>query len=412
MAYQDCERNDTRNIDTMYLYGMSLAHYHSADKRASLDVVGRVGALTIEDTTDYRFWNFFKESTATWYIDNIVPNVNLNSTNNIFTDPYDVRGIAMTTTTVGGNTYGLQPEREDLSSLYRLPISPYTNNLTVFQYEPVRLGSVLFADLSTIGNYYGEQSATDEGSGTQNFIYVKPMYYRLDLDTGFAEPVDVYMSSTGSLVLINDFDDSSGGVDSAATRFNLDWANELERRNYRGDEVTVTTDLIAATDWLQGPAGSNWSYGTYNLLNLTQRNRTFQGTEFTYTQTTDPSDLLDESRATLQGQLWHFHVGLPSSATFVYSGESPTQTNIDACTSGNAVILCALEIYAQGQVWTLAYDGSACNLPFKVTPDGDTYDPVITYPTSGTATTEEMPIVAIFSIDKSTANDMKVEGTD
>lgn len=85
--------------------------------------------------------------------------------------------------------------------------------------------------------------------------------------------------------------------------------------------------------------------------------------------------------------------------------------NIDACTSGNAVIFCALEIYSQGEVWTLAYDGSNVNTPFKVTPDGKTYDPVVPYPSNKSPRGEEMPIVSIISINHSSKEDLDVAGT-
>lgn len=171
-------------------------------------------------------------------------------------------------------------------------------------------------------------------------------------------------------------------------------------------------------NWVQLPKGSSWVYGNYNILNLTQRNRTFVGSEWTYNDKDDwnshkdPSDRLPNVQAAMQGQRWHFNVGLPSSAVFVYSGQQPTQANIDVCSSGNAVVFCALEVYAQGEVWTLAYDGSNVNVPFMVTPGGKTYDPVVPYPDSSkNPKGEEMSIVTIISINHSSKEDMNVIGT-
>lgn len=62
-------------------------------------------------------------------------------------------------------------------------------------------------------------------------------------------------------------------------------------------------------------------------------------------------------------------------------------------------------------MWTLAYDGSNVNAPFKVTPDGKTYDPVVPYPSNKSPRGEEMPIVSIISINHSSKEDLDVAGT-
>ena len=251
----------------------------------------------------------------------------------------------------------------------------------------------------------------------QNLVLVKPHYYRLDLTTGDYKPVDVYMDVNGNKVLINDNDSNTVAYNGKDANVNLNWVEEKDRRNYSGSEVTNSQAVASANDWVELPRGSSWVYGNYNILNLTQRNRTFVGSEYTYNDKTDwnshkdPSDRLPNTLAALQGQRWHFNVGLPSSAVFVYSGQKPSQANIDACTSGNAVIFCALEIYSQGEVWTLAYDGSNVNAPFKVTPDGKTYDPVVPYPSNKSPRGEEMPIVSIISINHSSKEDLDVAGT-
>ena len=74
-------------------------------------------------------------------------------------------------------------------------------------------------------------------------------------------------------------------------------------------------------------------------------------------------------------------------------------------------MFCALEIYAQGDLWTLGYDGSNVNKPFRIVAGGPQYDPVIPYPTDRSPKGEEQPIVAVFSINKSSKGDLNVTGT-
>jgi hypothetical protein len=84
---------------------------------------------------------------------------------------------------------------------------------------------------------------------------------------------------------------------------------------------------------------------------------------------------------------------------------------VTKCSSGNAVVFCALEIYAQGEVWTLGYDGSNVNKEFHVIPGDKGYDPVVYYPGNMSPKGEEMPIVAVFSINKSSKLDLNITGT-
>lgn len=414
----ECGPNSNRNIENITYAGKPMAHHHNSDKRTYIDVVGRIGNLTLNDTGDFRFSNLFKQPLTEWLVKNIVRKVDPTKQNNIMLDMVDVRKVPVASTGVAGNTHNTRPERGNINKILPFPLTPAKNNITALQRQPIRVGYDSYFDLTTLGNYYGNALYDESGKLVkQNLVLVKPHYYRLDLTTGDYKPVDVYMDVNGNKVLINDNDSNTVAYNGKDANVNLNWVEEKDRRNYSGSEVTNSQAVASANDWVELPRGSSWVYGNYNILNLTQRNRTFVGSEYTYNDKTnwnshkDPSDSLPNTLAALQGQRWHFNVGLPSSAVFVYSGQQPSQANIDACTSGNAVIFCALEIYSQGEVWTLAYDGSNVNAPFKVTPDGKTYDPVVPYPSNKSPRGEEMPIVSIISINHSSKEDLDVAGT-
>lgn len=415
----ECGTNKNHNIENITYAGKPKAHHHNADKRTYIDVVGRIGNLALNDTGDFRFSNLFKTPLSEWLVQNIVKKVDPTKQNYIMLDGVDVRKVPIADTGVAGNTHNTRPERGSLSKILNFPLTPAKNNIEPLQRQPIRIGYDSYFDLTTLGNYYGNQFFDEDGTvaGT-NLVLVKPHYYRLDLDTGEYKPVDVYMDVNGNYVLINDNDSSTVPYNGSDANVSLNWVEEKDRRNYSGSEVTNSEAVAQANNWVQLPKGSSWVYGNYNILNLTQRNRTFVGSEWTYNDKDDwnshkdPSDRLPNVQAAMQGQRWHFNVGLPSSAVFVYSGQQPTQANIDACSSGNAVVFCALEVYAQGEVWTLAYDGSNVNVPFTVTPGGKTYDPAVPYPDSSkNPKGEEMPIVTIISINHSSKEDMNVIGT-
>lgn len=415
----ECGANKNHNIDNISYNGKPKAHHHNADKRTYIDVVGRIGNLALNDTGDFRFSNLFKQPLSEWLVQNIVKKVDPTKQNYIMLDPVDVRRVPITDTGTAGNTHNTRPERGNLSKILSFPLTPAKNNIPALQRQPIRVGYDSYFDLTTLGNYYGNTLYDAEGAAVgSNLVLIKPHYYRMDLDTGAVQPVDVYMDVNGNKVLINDNDSNTVSYSGADANVSMNWVEEKDRRNYSGAEVTNSESVAAANQWVELPRGTSWVYGNYNILNLTQRNRTFVGSEWTYNDKDDwnshkdPSDRLPNTGAALQGQRWHFNVGLPSSAVFVYSGQEASEANIKACSSGNAVILCALEIYAQGEVWTLAYDGSNVNVPFKVTPDGKTYDPVIPYPDPDkNPKGEEMPIVSVISINHSSKEDLDTAGT-
>jgi hypothetical protein len=408
----ECNDNSDHNIELISYAGKPIAHHHNADRVTYIDVVGRIGNLALEDTGDFRWANFFKQTISGWIVENIVKKVNFALPNNLFLDQIDVRGVPINTTGVGGDTYGSKVERSILSKMFPFPLTPSRNNISALQRQPVRLGYDSYFDLTTLGNYYGTTTVDEGGSVVnQQLVLIKPHYYKLDLDTKAYNPVDVYMEVNNKKVLINDFDSNTVTYNGYNANVNISWATELARRNFSGLERTYTNQVATSYPWVTLPTGLTWTYGNYNILNLTQRNRTFVGFEETYGLDRDPSERLADVMASLQGARWHFNLGLPSSAVFVYSGQTPTEEHIADCVSGNAVVFCALEIYAQGEVWTLGYDGSNVNKPFTVVPGGPVYDPVIPYPPDKSPKGEEMPIVEIFSIDASSKQDLNTSGT-
>ena len=94
--------------------GSKLKADHSAIKTYYIDVVGRIGNMTIQDTGDFRFSNFFKKSlnNGEWLIENLVPTVDINVQNNIVGDQSDIRGLSFKEQSNFLNTYGTEDFKE------------------------------------------------------------------------------------------------------------------------------------------------------------------------------------------------------------------------------------------------------------------------------------------------------------
>lgn len=415
----DCATNATRNTQVITSNGKTLAHPHSADKRSYVDVVGRIGALTMEDTGDYRFSNLFKQVIENgWLVPNIVKKVDTSKQAAILTDFMDVRGM-----NASPDTYGTVPAW-DSSLRYTLPLRPAVNNIDAIDNQPLRIGYSMYMDFTTIGNYYGNVTL-DAGGGIANRSYslIRPYYFGLTTDGRTLAPLDVYMLVEGEYVLCNDYDEDITHVTSM-NALRMDWTKEAARRNYGANESTVTNAVAEAAAWVTIPS-SQWTFGNYDLLNLTDRNRTFIGSRVTNGTTigNDNGSIISSIRYQLQAQRWHFTVGLPSSAVFVEAGKDPTTANIEACASKYACAVLALEITMQGDIWQLAYDGalypySINNQEIEILEGSGSFTFSELSAANGnilkyrdTDIDMEMPVVAILSIDHSSKEDLSVSGT-
>jgi hypothetical protein len=427
---------DSRDIpDTILNYDRpGYKARHSAYKEQYLDVVGRIGALTAEDTGDMRFSNFFKTPLipTQWRVNQIIKMVDETKQNFLMVDPKDIRGHFYndtTTTDVPGytenrtgalDTYGARQERRDAGKLIPMPIVPSKNNISALVRQPVRIGYDAFLDLITLGDYYGDNDPNSVAGDDAHQVQIIPYYYHINLDTGEWVMVDVYYSKDGVYRLINEFGSNATPPYSPAVALN--WRDEYLRRNYSETSTTgevSRTNVVNESSMSVVPFGSYYEFGTYASYHLKARNRTYIGYEVQNGIYRDPTNQLSGYSPLTHGQRWHFTQGLPSSAVVVEAGRPATQANIDALANLNGVIAVALNIVSHGMVYDLQYDGTWINQPFKVTPEGITIDPANPpvrppIPSSGIPepkTPGKDPVVVVYTDDRSSKDDLRVEGT-
>ena len=392
---------------------------HDAKKEDTIDVVGRIGALTMLDTGDFRYANLFKQIQEGWLVDNIVHKVDYTKQNYFMSDPTNIRGETGTTATNGLNTYGTQLYKNDLSKLIEFPLVPDKNNIDALKKQPQRVGYMNYMSLETIGNYYGENKDGDDTYKTQ----ITPYYYHLDLTTGKWTPMDVYMLVGTQYKRIAEYGSTEATTDYEWI-YSLNWQEEHDRRMYTTEEK-ATTDLVV--DKLKSlkttlnddgeqvsvlksiliPSGKEYAYGTANRLFMKDKNRTFIGTTLTESTYTNPGERIAEEKYSRNGQCWHFSLGLPSSAVFVPAGEKCTQANIDKYANNHSVVVCAIDVLARGTVWTLKYSGVPTeDQVLKIIPNGNTYN----YSGDPDGPGDKQ-IITVYSPNKSSKDDLNVEGT-
>ena len=399
--------------------GVKHAARHTARKYQYIDVLGTIGGLTLEDTGDFRFATLFKKAkdNDSWLIKNLVPEVHLNLPNKIVSDSIDVRNEVACDATDWHDAYGTQYSSTGGKAYQHLalPLVPKYNPIVALRNQPLRPGYKLYMDISTIGNYYGENIDENGNYLDSNMYYmmqITPRYWALDLDTGDYHPVDAYMGKSNDYTPVAYFDADDEANISEYYMY-LDWVDENLRRNYTSSEKDTTSAVIefysSADTRLRSPGVTRDILGTAQRLRLNDLDRTFIGSTLTYGVDRNPENYFPDEMYMRQAQRWHWTTGLPSSTVFVKRNEDCTSVNIEEIKNMNAVIVCTMDIKVRGEVWTLEYDGTSINNNgIQVTEGGTVFNPPID-PVTGEVCKD--PIVAIYTNEQTAADDLRVEGS-
>lgn len=404
-------------------YGNTKRAYHDAFKEYFIDVVGRIGVLSILDTGDFRFSNYYKEAIEGWKVDQVVHEVDLSKQNFVSIDDTTIFGDPITEVTRGQNTWGLTDWMEPISKLRPFPLTPGENNVKALKNQAHRIGYSDYMSLVTVGNYYGENNYL---TNNQYKVQIQPFYYYYNLETKQWTPMDVYIRQDGdSYKMINDY-----GTDQSTTEYNfyydLNWQAEAKRRMYTQREENASQAVKDAyfyntaqdeaslemenmVDNIQLPHGIKYLHGTANMLFLRDRNRTFIGTRNRYGTNTETDNRIPEVEFNRQAQRWHFTLGLPSTATFVRQGEACTPENIAKYDMDKGVIVVALDIKSKGTVWTLGYDGTPVGERSFYLFDNNTTK--ISWEDAGANGPEDKTVVLVYTNSKTSRNDLSTEGT-
>lgn len=404
-------------------YGNTKRAYHDAFKEYFIDVVGRIGVLSILDTGDFRFSNYYKEAIEGWKVDQVVHEVDLSKQNFVSIDDTTIFGDPVTEATRGQNTWGLTDWMEPISKLRPFPLTPGENNVKALKNQAHRIGYSDYMSLITVGNYYGENNYL---TNNQYKVQIQPFYYYYNLETKQWTPMDVYIRQDGdSYKMINDY-----GTDQSTTEYNfyydLNWQAEAKRRMYTQKEENASQAVKDAyyyntaqdeaslemenmVDNIQLPHGIKYLHGTANMLFLRDRNRTFVGTRNRYGTNTETDNRIPEVEFNRQAQRWHFTLGLPSTATFVKQGEACTPENIAKYDKDKGVIVVALDIKSKGTVWTLGYDGTPVGERSFYLFDNNTTK--ISWEDAGANGPEDKTVVLVYTNSKTSRNDLSTEGT-
>ena len=131
---------------------------HGGSKELYVDIVGRIGNLTVHDTGDYRFSNFFKKAADTTYFD-LVEEYDAEIVNNAVDGVYmiqgeyrvDIRGVELT-----GGALSILDGLTEWESIRNYEVIKYTPNEVSVKFNVVddsEMSGVRFEYISNYGQY-------------------------------------------------------------------------------------------------------------------------------------------------------------------------------------------------------------------------------------------------------------------
>lgn len=382
-------------------------------RRDSIEMVGRIGNLALEDTGDFRFSNLFKKAENTWLIDGVIHRVNSDYPVNILSVDKDILGElrlhvsdivkrSHSTLSVTDYTYGSLSGLGKAGDWLSLPLTAEKNPIKELCTEQMRLGYASYFDIETIGNYYGinynedntyndgYMSASDENAvDTRNKIMqIKPYYYLYDYELGKFFAIDLYSGSSGKYTKFYSSTDTAKVKKTSDSSLYIDLPNEDGRRNTTQKEKDVTARVLN-TYGLDRAAYLKSDYiGTSMGITLDANDLDYIGSNIKYSTgmnqlgagvDADTGIYKDGTRTGAidfiqQSQRWYFTLTVPSSTIATYP-EANASNQTDIVNSHellkkehpNSVIVTFADITVQGDVYKLLYDAKTVNGGVPVT---------------------------------------------
>lgn len=400
---------DNSNLNNATRY--DFAARHSAWRQTYVDIIGTIGGLSLHDTEDWRFAELFKKvrPNAGWLIKNLVHRVNSAKQNMMVADELDVRREERTKTAHQLNTYGFEHVKDKQTKMFDLPLVPKYNPVEVLRNQTIRIGYNIFADVETIGSYYGNTSditgkkLVDTNLG--NYLNIQPIYYAYDLVHNVYKPVDIYYNNNGSIVPCYLFNDRSS--ESLSKYYYYQDLKKMKKRinvsNKELDRTKKVQSYLSGGTWDYRDQEKRYSAGHAASIVLYDKHRTFIGSSKTNGRDMNPGDVNNELDYQKHGQRWLFMAGLPSSAQFVEAGKPYTKEEAKKITNKQHIIVLAGNIITKGDVWTLRYTVKGDN-SFQVVPNGKVY-PKLPAPYG------DIPVISVSRADKTSKDDIIEQGT-
>ena len=316
---------------------------YAVEKVMNINIVGRIGGLSITDVEDPAYSNLFKAPiTDDWLIEGVVEKVNyeipshvLASVGNGIFKHHDLE----TSSTVSSitNMYensGVKDGKQ--GTLLNLPLTASLNNISELNKSQVELGYNIYMDIETIGEYHGINegvghlievidpntgepretvstvSLTGPTSSEEEFVnsgipderkykmVITPYYYLYSPSAEKYIAINMYHGKQGSYQLYYTPDSI---ISRDSTSLFVDMYHESDRRVVSSAEERITQKVLNKLGTSISAFSDKDYIGTASKIVLDQYNRTYIGTSiYDGLLSCDTPD--DEIRAIENGESW------------------------------------------------------------------------------------------------------------
>lgn len=257
--------------------------------KETVEIVGRIGNLAIEDVGDFRYSELFKkvEDYNSWLIPGVIHNTEITKPNTIIATRYEILGddTKQIATDNSGNPLMNSNSSDGLLHRYNhaqssitnyiigttpgfgkagnwlpFPLTSAINPVDEYKTEQMKMGYYAYLDVETIGNYYGinwnrsNNTLLDGGPASiddllnpafvdtrENYLDIIPKYFLYDMDTDKFYSVYMYYGNQGQRTLFWK-NNADIGTDITSLYVNLD--AERYRRNTTTGEQLVTNRVL------------------------------------------------------------------------------------------------------------------------------------------------------------------------
>lgn len=390
-----------------------------------VNLVGSIGNVTIHDTEDFRFSNYFKEPTSEWLIEGVIKEADINKPIRVVSSLKDIcfndvthyiqdgkihaidtkapvtsnppnkRGHA----TLGITIFNRDWSYGGMAGYYDpLPLVPHYNTVDEYRTEAIRLGYKSFISVDTIGQYqsyiYKDEVRPDgpgEADTRSTYLSVESEYYLYDFEDGKFYDVDIWSGSTGGKERIYNGTTKKTEQTTHAGAIYQEVRSDATRRNIGLFENALSQGFADATE--DGGTAKYYDYTYYyspshyigrpGSLKLDNRDLSYIGSESNFSEGRFWSEsMIDSTGLNRNAQRYHFKDGLTSTSVITEPlGDNPTQNEImDAnqkvCEEHPySVLVQFMNFTAVGEVWSIKHNGSAVMSPEFVVFDTDGDDP-------------------------------------
>jgi hypothetical protein len=401
----DFDQYQNRNITRDYNLVADNTTYCST----TIEVVGRIGNLALEDVGDFRYSELFKKALTSWSIPNVVHDVDSSYPVKILTTTADImlssRGhTAQTqshaTLSVTNYRYGSITGLGKAGEWGTLPLTAASlQSNSTYSTEQLKIGYASYFDIETIGNYYGintleggsfggddgPSSVADENSGEDTrtaVMTITPHYYLYDYSEGKFYAIDLYAGSSGSYTLYYSDTSAASVKKLTETGLSIDLTTEAARRNTTSTEESYT-DTVLSYWGINKAAYKKYDYiGTASKIVLDCNDLDYIGSSYLYGDASDGTGTNQLGGTAMswstgngvtalnfmkQSQRWYFTLNLPSSTIATYAGAATSKTEVLTANQKlkndhpNSVIVAFAGITVQGSVYELEYDARLMN---------------------------------------------------